>query len=125
MKVHMIATTAFFTATAYNLTGWETDDCGGSALAEFAGRACYSSWDKPNPATATNAGYLGHILEVGHESVLEHGSATFFIEGVSRSFSHEFIRHRHLSPSQLSQRFVDSSGVQFVVPPAISALKRS
>ncbi len=35
------------------------------ALAEFAGRACYQSWSKPNPATATNAGYLRHILEVG------------------------------------------------------------
>ena len=52
---------------------WETDADGGQALAEFAGRACYQSWTKPNPATATNAGYLRHILEVGHLSVLEHG----------------------------------------------------
>ena len=37
---------------------WETDADGGQALAEFAGRACYQSWTKPNPATATNAGYL-------------------------------------------------------------------
>ena len=44
---------------------WETDADGGQALAEFAGRACYQSWKKPNPATATNAGYLRHILEVG------------------------------------------------------------
>ena len=51
---------------------WETDADGGQALAEFAGRACYQSWDKPNPATATNQGYLRHILEVGHLSVLEH-----------------------------------------------------
>src|ERR1051325_723179 len=49
---------------------WETDAEGGEALAEFAGRACYQSWKKPNPATATNAGYLRHILEVGHLSVL-------------------------------------------------------
>ena len=51
----------------------DTDADGGQALAEFAGRACYESWNKPNPATATNAGYLRHILEVGHLSVLEHG----------------------------------------------------
>ena len=55
---------------------WETDVDGGQALAEFAGRACYQSWDKPNPATATNRGYLRHILEVGHLSVLEHGTVT-------------------------------------------------
>ena len=44
---------------------WETDAQGGQALAEFAGRACYQSWDKPVPATATNEGYLRHMLEVG------------------------------------------------------------
>ena len=53
---------------------WDTDADGGQALAEFAGRACYQSWTKPNPATATNGGYLRHILEVGHLSVLEHGT---------------------------------------------------
>ena len=47
---------------------WETDVDGGQALAEFTGRACYQSWGKPNPATATNQGYLRHILEVGHLS---------------------------------------------------------
>ena len=85
---------------------WSTDAEGGQALAEFAGRACYQSWHKPNPATATNAGYLAHILEVGHLSVLEHGTATFYLTGVSRSFTHELVRHRHFSYSQLSQRYV-------------------
>src|SRR5262245_62842939 len=85
---------------------WSTDADGGEALAEFAGRACYQSWSKPNPATATNATYLAHILEVGHLSVLEHGTATFYLTGVSRSLSHEFVRHRHFSYSQLSQRYV-------------------
>ena len=53
---------------------WSTDADGGQALAEFAGRACYQSWKKPNPATATNSGYLAHILDVGHLSVLEHST---------------------------------------------------
>jgi len=83
---------------------FETDADGGQALAEFAGRACYESWDKPKPATATNATYLRHILDVGHLSVLEHGVATLYITGISRSVSHELIRHRHFSYSQLSQR---------------------
>jgi thymidylate synthase (FAD) len=99
---------------------WSTDAEGGQALAEFAGRACYQSWHKPNPATATNAGYLAHILEVGHFSVLEHGSATFYITGVSRSFTHELIRHRHFSYSQLSQRYVPERDAAMVEPAVIA-----
>jgi thymidylate synthase (FAD) len=98
---------------------WETDADGGQALAEFAGRACYQSWKKPNPATATNEGYLRHILEVGHLSVLEHGTVTFYLTGVSRSFTHELVRHRHFSYSQLSQRYVPEHDSQVVVPPGM------
>src|SRR5215813_5137044 len=100
---------------------WSTDAEGGQALAEFAGRACYQSWSKPNPATASNAGYLAHILEVGHLSVLEHGTVTFYLSGVSRSFTHELIRHRHFSYSQLSQRYVPERNAALVEPAAIAA----
>ncbi len=100
---------------------WQTDADGGQALAEFAGRACYEAWDKPNPATATNAGYLRHILEVGHLSVLEHGSVTFYLTGVSRSLSHELVRHRHFSYSQLSQRYVPERDAAMVEPDVIAA----
>ncbi|MBV1848567.1 FAD-dependent thymidylate synthase [Catellatospora tritici] len=100
---------------------WDTDADGGQALAEFAGRACYQSWTKPNPATATNEGYLRHILEVGHLSVLEHGTATFYFTGVSRSFTHELIRHRHFSYSQLSQRYVPERDAAMVEPEVIAA----
>ena len=99
---------------------WSTDAEGGQALAEFAGRACYQSWSKPNPSTATNAGYLNHILEVGHLSVLEHGTVTFYFTGVSRSFTHELIRHRHFSYSQLSQRYVPERDAAMVEPEAIA-----
>jgi thymidylate synthase (FAD) len=99
---------------------WSTDAEGGQALAEFAGRACYQSWSKPNPATATNAGYLAHILEVGHLSVLEHGTVTFYFTGVSRSFTHELIRHRHFSYSQLSQRYVPERNAAMVEPEVIA-----
>lgn len=100
---------------------WSTDAEGGQALAEFAGRACYQSWTKPNPATATNAGYLRHILEVGHLSVLEHGTVTFYFTGVSRSFTHELIRHRHFSYSQLSQRYVPERAAKMVEPEVIAS----
>lgn len=83
-------------------------------LAEFSGRVCYQSWSRPNPGTATNQGYLQNILNQEHYSVLEHGSATFYVAGVSRSLTHELVRHRHLSFSQLSQRYVDESKVAFV-----------
>jgi thymidylate synthase (FAD) len=99
---------------------WDTDTDGGEALAEFAGRACYQSWKKPNPATATNAGYLRHILEVGHLSVLEHGSVTFYLSGISRSLTHELIRHRHFSYSQLSQRYVPERDAAMVEPGVIA-----
>ena len=100
---------------------WTTDADGGQALAEFAGRACYQSWSKPVPATATNAGYLDHILQVGHLSVLEHSSATFYITGISRSVTHELIRHRHFSYSQLSQRYLPPGGAEVVEPAIIAA----
>jgi thymidylate synthase (FAD) len=99
---------------------WSTDAEGGQALAEFAGRACYQSWTKPNPATATNAGYIRHILEDGHLSVLEHGSVTFYFSGVSRSFTHELVRHRHFSYSQLSQRYVPERDAAMVEPAVIA-----
>ncbi len=118
MTVQAIAWTQFFPPDDVD---WDTDAQGGQALAEFAGRACYQSWNKPNPATATNAGYLRHILEVGHLSVLEHGHATLYLTGVSRSFTHELIRHRHLSYSQLSQRYVPSAGAEMVEPDVIAA----
>ncbi|MDQ1732368.1 MAG: thymidylate synthase [Pseudonocardiales bacterium] len=116
-KVQVIAWTHF---EAPDGVPWETDTDGGQALAEFAGRACYQSWKKPNPATATNAGYLNHILEVGHLSVLEHGSVTFYFSGISRSLTHELIRHRHFSYSQLSQRYVPERDAAMVEPDVIA-----
>ena len=116
-QVKLVAWTQF---EAPEDVGWSTDADGGQALAEFAGRACYQSWKKPNPATATNAGYLAHILEVGHLSVLEHGTVSFYFTGVSRSFTHELIRHRHFSYSQLSQRYVPERDAAMVEPAVIA-----
>ena len=91
---------------------------GSEHLMEFAGRSCYQSFHRPNPYTEDIGDYLTHIIEQGHESVLEHASVSFYIEGVSRSLTHELVRHRHFSYSQLSQRFVDESDLDIVLPPA-------
>lgn len=90
----------------------------GQALVEFAGRLCYESFDLPNERTSDNSTYVQNIVALGHESVLEHVSVTFYVEGVSRNLSHELIRHRHLSFSELSQRYVDMNGANRVNPPA-------
>lgn len=88
-------------------------------LVEFAGRACYQSFNKPNEATRSNEDYLANIIKQQHFSVMEHASASFYVTGVSRSLTHELVRHRHLSFSQLSQRFVNEEDFATVAPPAL------
>ena len=100
---------------------FRTDGAGGQALAEFAGRAIYQSWERAVPATATNEGFLRHLLQVGHLSVLEHAVATFHVAGLSQSAAHEMVRHRHLSISQLSPRMAPAAGGAPVEPPAVAA----
>lgn len=87
----------------------------GDYLIEYAGRSCYQSFH--NPAGRSTNGYIGNIVDQKHFSVLEHANVTFDIQGVSRSFTHELVRHRHLGFSQLSQRYVDPKDAAFVVPP--------
>lgn len=73
-----------------------------------------------NPAARTTRVYLENIKKQGHGSVLEHANYTLLLEGVSRSLTHELVRHRAgFAYSQLSQRYVDESHAAFVVPPAI------
>jgi thymidylate synthase (FAD) len=116
LRVQLIARTEFLAPPD---VPWSTDADGGSALVEFAGRACYQSWSKPNPRTATNASYISHVIDVGHFSVLEHASVSFYISGISRSCTHELIRHRHFSFSQLSQRYVPADDAEVVLPPGL------
>ena len=97
---------------------WRGDASAGERLAEFAGRVCYMS--QHNPANRTTAEYLENIKKQGHGSVLEHAVYVLLIEGISRSCSHELVRHRAgFGYSQLSQRYVDESHAAFVLPPAM------
>lgn len=104
----------------HEVTRWSTDtEVAGEKLIEVAGRLCYMSFAKPRPGG--NKAYLSHILEVGHGSVLEHSVYNLIITGVSRSFTHELVRHRAgFGFSQLSQRFVDESSCEFIEPDAIA-----
>jgi len=97
---------------------WKGESTDGERLAEFAGRLCYMS--QHNPAGRSTAEYLQNILRQGHGSVFEHSTYVVLIEGISRSCSHELVRHRAgWGYSQLSQRYVDESHAAFVMPPAI------
>jgi thymidylate synthase (FAD) len=109
---------------------WQSDsDVPGEAVAEFAGRLCYLSFGADAgfegghrliTGRTTNQEYLTNILRTRHGSVLEHAVWTLLLEGVSRALTHELVRHRHFSYSQLSQRYVDESEVGFVLPPEIA-----
>jgi len=97
---------------------WLGDSTDGERLVEFAGRLCYMS--QKNPARRSTGEYLENIKKQAHGSVLEHANYSLLLEGVSRSLTHELVRHRAgFAYSQLSQRYVDESVADFVVPPAI------
>jgi len=107
-----------FLEPAHLRVQWQGDASSGERLAEFAGRVCYMS--QHNPASRSTAEYLENIKKQGHGSVLEHAVYVLLIEGISRSCSHELVRHRAgFGYSQLSQRYVDESHAAFVMPPAI------
>lgn len=119
LDVQLIAASKFTMPTD---VAWEADEgaTDAEAIVEFAGRACYETWDKPNPHTRANDAYLRHIIDVGHDALLEHATATMYIRGLSRAAGNELLRHRHFSFSQLSQRYVHAGGGEVVVPDAIA-----
>lgn len=100
---------------------WQSDsEVAAEVVTETAGRVCYMSYAKPRPGG--NAAYLTHIKEVGHGSVLEHAVWSFLVTGVSRSLTHELVRHRAgWAYSQLSQRYVDESVAEYVEPDIIAS----
>lgn len=88
----------------------------GDDLAEFAGRQCYRSWKTGRD----NEDYIANVKQMGHGSIFEHASVCFQITGVSRSLTHELIRHRvGTAYSQESQRYVDANDMMFVIPPLL------
>lgn len=122
MQVEVLASTLLSDDVLLNAYGYdavgEDDVTDADALGEAAGRLCYKSFSRPNPRTAHNPGYMANILAQGHYSVLEHASVTFLVRDVSRALLAELTRHRHLSFSVVSQRYVDHSETAPVIPPA-------
>ncbi|MFH1227914.1 MAG: FAD-dependent thymidylate synthase [Planctomycetota bacterium] len=94
----------------------------------LAARLCYSDAgieELKGRISATQTGKLVRMLvRMGHHSALEHASFTFGVEGVSRSLTHQLVRHRLASYSQQSQRYVKAEAFEYVIPPAIESNPR-
>ncbi len=97
------------------ITHYLRGDGSPEALLEHAGRVCYRSESKGDPAS-----FLRARIREGHESIIEHASATFEISGISRACSHQLVRHRIASYSQESQRYVSMDDPEWVLPASIA-----
>lgn len=86
----------------------------------LAARTCYSSKIPENISPPRAQQLIRELIGRGHESILEHVSFTFSIEGISRVTSHQLVRHRLASYSQQSQRYVSMKEASFIIPPSIA-----
>ncbi len=95
-------------------------------LAATAAKLCYSSAGisslREGLTYDKTESYIDMLVSIGHESVMEHVSFTFGIEGISRACSHQLVRHRIASYSQKSQRYVNENAFEYVTPPEIEAI---
>lgn len=95
-------------------------------LIATAAKLCYSSSDieslRDGLTDEKIESFIDMLVSIGHESVLEHVSFTFGIEGISRACSHQLVRHRIASYSQKSQRYVNENGFEFITPASIEAV---
>ena len=89
--------------------------------AEQGGRLCYLSWGRPNQKTATNPKYLLNIENERHYSVIGHGHASFYVDEITRNCTHEMIRHKWFTYSEVSQRYVDAEKFWFASHPGVRA----
>ncbi len=88
-------------------------------ICEMSTRLCYLSFEKGRDSKE----FFENIFKMQHTSTIEHAVWTLIIAGVSRSFTHELVRHRAgFSYSQLSQRYVDEANTAVVMPPLIQEL---
>ncbi|MGA3070328.1 MAG: FAD-dependent thymidylate synthase [Terracidiphilus sp.] len=91
-------------------------------IVEVAGRTCYMSFGQAQ-SPRSNGEFIKNLIEMGHESVLEHASWTFMLTHVSRAFTHQLVRHRvGFAFSQLSQQYHDEHDASFVMPAHLESL---
>lgn len=107
----------FLSDNGFNTRFADDHELPAEQLSATASRTCYQSFDngrKPDD-------HIKHLVEVGHGSVFTHANFSLLCTGISRSLTHELIRH-HVGTgvSQLSQRYVDDpEEINFVPPPAL------
>jgi thymidylate synthase (FAD) len=90
----------------------------GAQLCKIAGQVCYMSFGPKRTFNAQATRYFDNLKSSGHGSVFEHASFSMLFYGISRSVTHELIRHRAgFGYSQLSQRFVSGRMLRFVERP--------
>jgi len=94
---------------------------------ETAYLSCRSIWDQLQSKRKKRSfdDRIEEVFRNGHFSILEHASATFLVKGISRSCSHQLVRHRIASYSQLSMRRVNIRNLGFIVPPKINDNKNA
>ncbi len=86
-------------------------------LIKFAGQLCYMSFGPKRTWNRDARDYSNNLIESRHGSVFEHAVLNYLWYGISRSATHELVRHRHQAYSQLSQRYVDGTRLRFVERP--------
>ncbi|MFQ5873921.1 MAG: FAD-dependent thymidylate synthase, partial [Dehalococcoidia bacterium] len=89
-----------------------------AAIIEISARLCYMSFGRGRRDITA---FIDNLLSSRDGSVFEHVNYGFVFTGVSRSLTHELVRHRAgFAYSQRSQRYVDEANASFVVPPALA-----
>ena len=90
----------------------------GAQLCKVAGQVCYMSFGPKRTMNEQAERYFNNLKSSGHGSVLEHATYSLLLYGISRSVTHELVRHRAgFSYSQLSQRYVSGRALRFVERP--------
>lgn len=101
----------------------------GEKLIAAAAKLCYSSVGigriEENLDEEKTESFLSLLMDLNHESPIEHVSFTFGVEGISRTLSHQLVRHRIASFSQQSQRYVKLEQFEYIIPPAIANNKEA
>ncbi len=88
-------------------------------------RTCYSADTPFNIYESTDdeekmLKLIERVISSGHYSTIEHIQVSFAISNVSRACTHQLVRHRHMSFSQKSQRYVKEKGqFDYIIPPTI------
>lgn len=124
-RVQLLAHTKIDEKAISEYMGIQDASTDAETLLTMAGRNCYRSFHRPNEATYNDADYLRRTLgDQGHWSISEHATATLYFTGVSRAFLTELTRHRHLSFSVESQRFINANSANIVLPPAVRELDK-